>query len=167
MRHPTRPEFSSPVTVVKQASEIASQGLGAFLRVLSGLSLALAFFYLLPLPALDGGRLLLITWQAATHRRLSPRAWMFLHALGFCMILGLGGIVAVRPSLPGPAFPDTNQATTPGKADGGPETPDAANPRMTSKTQATGLFCELYWGSTLSEAWSLRPPLPQVWAAAD
>ena len=32
---------------------------------------------------------------------------------------------------------------------------------------ATGLYCELYWGENLSEAWSFGPELPRVLAAPD
>lgn len=36
------------------------------------------------------------------------------------------------------------------------------------KTQANaGLFCELYWGTSLAEAWSFGPELPRVLAAPD
>lgn len=36
------------------------------------------------------------------------------------------------------------------------------------KTQANaGLFCELYWGTSLAEAWNFGPELPSVLAAPD
>ncbi|MDC0714947.1 hypothetical protein POL68_41245 [Stigmatella sp. ncwal1] len=34
-------------------------------------------------------------------------------------------------------------------------------------TASAGLFCELYWGTSLSEAWSFGPGQPQVHAAQD
>jgi hypothetical protein len=40
-------------------------------------------------------------------------------------------------------------------------------PSTAAKPAATGLYCELYWGANLSEAWSFGPELPRVLAAPD
>jgi hypothetical protein len=38
---------------------------------------------------------------------------------------------------------------------------------MRTEVKNEGLFCELYWGTTLNEAWSFGPEHPQVIAAPD
>ena len=79
----------NPLGVVKQTSGAASSGLGAFLRVLVSLSVALAFFHLLPLPSLDGGRLLFVLFEAVSRRKVPARLETLLHATGFVVLLGL------------------------------------------------------------------------------
>lgn len=75
--------------MVRQASSAATSGLDALLRVLSSLSVALALFYLLPLPALDGGRMLLVAGEMIFRRKLSPRAQTLVQTLGLVILLGL------------------------------------------------------------------------------
>lgn len=88
-------ELSSPIGIVKATSDAAASGLDAFLRVLVAISVALAFFNLLPVPALDGGRALFVLAEAATGRKVSPRLETGLHAAGFIFLLALLVYVAV------------------------------------------------------------------------
>ena len=81
--------LAHPVGMVKQSSGAAASGMGAFLRVLVGLSVALAFFHLLPLPSLDGGRMLFVLFEAVSRRRVPARVETLLHAMGFLALLGV------------------------------------------------------------------------------
>lgn len=81
--------MTNPLGKVKQTSGAASSGMGAFLRVLVSLSVALAFFHLLPLPSLDGGRLLFVLFEALSRRKVPARLETLLHATGFLALLGL------------------------------------------------------------------------------
>jgi regulator of sigma E protease len=88
-------ELVGPVAIVQQASDAASSGADAFLRVLVAISAALALFNLLPIPALDGGRLAFIGLEAATGRKVSPRVETIAHAVGFLALIALLlGVVA-------------------------------------------------------------------------
>ncbi len=80
---------TSPMGMVKQSSGAATSGLGGFLRVLASLSVALAFFHLLPLPSLDGGRMLFLAIEAVSRRRVPPRVETVVHAVGFLALLAL------------------------------------------------------------------------------
>ncbi len=82
-------EPSSPIGLVRQASHAASSGFDAFLRVMVGISVVLAVFHLLPVPALDGGRALFIAFEMATGRRVNARLETALHALGFVALLAV------------------------------------------------------------------------------
>ncbi len=84
-----RLERASPVALFQQASDEATQGWDALLRVMVTLSVALMLFNLLPLPSLDGGRLLFVALEAASGRRVKPELETLLHALGFAALLGL------------------------------------------------------------------------------
>lgn len=82
-------DLASPVIIVKQASDAASLGWDAFLRVLVHISIALALFNLLPFPALDGGRMLFTAIEAIRGRPVNPRLETALHALGFLLLFAL------------------------------------------------------------------------------
>ena len=53
------------------------------------LSISLAFFNILPIPALDGGRLFFILIEAVTGRKVNQRIESFAHSLGMALLLGL------------------------------------------------------------------------------
>lgn len=89
-------QLASPVLIVKQGADAASFGADAFLRLVVGLSIALAIFNLLPVPALDGGRLLFVAIEAATGRPVNPKFETLLHTFGFLALITLLIFVAMR-----------------------------------------------------------------------
>ena len=89
-------DLASPVGVLKQASDTAALGWDAFLRVLVSLSVALALFYLLPLPSLDGGRIAFTAFEGLTGRRVNPHVETLLHTIGFLLLVAAVVLVARR-----------------------------------------------------------------------
>jgi regulator of sigma E protease len=57
------------------------------LNLVGIISIGLAVANLLPFPALDGGRLAFIAFEAIFHRRVSPRHEGWAHAIGFVLLL--------------------------------------------------------------------------------
>lgn len=53
------------------------------------LSLSLAFFNVLPIPALDGGRLFFIIIEAITRKKVSPKFESMAHTIGMAVLLSL------------------------------------------------------------------------------
>ena len=53
------------------------------------LSISLAFFNILPIPALDGGRLFFILIEAVTGRKVNQRIESLAHSVGMALLLGL------------------------------------------------------------------------------
>lgn len=72
------------------AAEAAGASADALVRALAALSLALSLFFLLPLPALDGGRMLLTLWEAATGRPVDGQVQTLLQTVSL-----LAGVAAV------------------------------------------------------------------------
>jgi regulator of sigma E protease len=72
-----------------------SQGLMPFLRFAAVVSIALALTNLLPLPALDGGRILFILIEAIRGRRVDPRREQWIHAAGFAFLIGLSVLLII------------------------------------------------------------------------
>jgi regulator of sigma E protease len=88
-------ELSGPVGMVKTVATAAKEGWEFGLELLGGISAYLAAFNLIPLPALDGGRLLFLTYEATTRRRPNARVEGWIHATGFLMLLTLALWVTV------------------------------------------------------------------------
>ena len=60
------------------------------------ISVALGFTNLLPLPALDGGRILFVIVEALRGRRISPEREGFVHVVGMMLLLGLMALLIVN-----------------------------------------------------------------------
>jgi len=72
------------------AAQAAGASFDSLVRALAALSLALALFFLLPLPALDGGRMLLTLWETFTGRPVDGRVQTLLQTLSL-----VAGVAAV------------------------------------------------------------------------
>ncbi|MBI2049393.1 site-2 protease family protein [Candidatus Roizmanbacteria bacterium] len=60
------------------------------------LSISLAFFNILPIPALDGGRLFFILIEGITGRKINQRAESLIHSLGMAMLLVLMAFITFK-----------------------------------------------------------------------
>jgi len=87
---PKSGSLGGPVAILKSATDEAQAGLLRFLLFAITLSVALGFFNLLPIPALDGGRLVFLGLEAISVKLLpSPAMQMRIHSYGFMALLGL------------------------------------------------------------------------------
>jgi len=82
-------KLGGPVAMVGEIKKAAESGWSDFITFLGVLSAILAAFNLLPIPALDGGRLLFLGYEAATKKRANPTVEAHLHVIGLVMMLGL------------------------------------------------------------------------------
>jgi regulator of sigma E protease len=90
-----RADLAGPVGIVKIASSAADRGADEYLEFLGMLSAYLGGFNLLPLPALDGGRLVFLAYEAVTRRRANARVEAGIHFVGLVMLLTLLAVVTV------------------------------------------------------------------------
>ena len=89
----TKPVLSGPVGIVSETSKAASEGWVSFVFLLGVISAYLGGFNALPFPALDGGRLAFLGYEAITRRKPNARIEVVVHALGFAMLLTLIAVV--------------------------------------------------------------------------
>ncbi len=66
------------------------------LNLIAQISLALAITNLLPLPALDGGRLLFVVIEALRRKRITPEREALVHLVGFALLLGLMVLITIQ-----------------------------------------------------------------------
>lgn len=88
-------DIAGPVGIAVLTGEVAKEGFWQLLNFAALLSINLALLNLLPLPALDGGRLLVVLLEGALRRRINPhwqKAW---HTAGLILLLLLMLLVTV------------------------------------------------------------------------
>lgn len=98
---PADAQLTGPVGIAQMVGGAVSATLDTglwfpILRLSAVLSAALAITNLLPLPALDGGRLLFILIEAVRGRRVNPEREGLIHMVGFMVLLGLMLLITVR-----------------------------------------------------------------------
>ena len=81
--------LSGPVAVVKVGQQAAGDGWVTMLRFAGIISLNLAIFNLLPIPALDGGRLLMIVLEKIIGRKRVARVERYVNAAGMFLLIAL------------------------------------------------------------------------------
>ena len=99
-------DMSGPVGIVSQMSQIAeASGTAwkAFLNLLSicaFIAINLAVMNLLPIPALDGGRVVCLLLTAVieriTRRKIDPKYEGYIHAAGMILLLGLMAVIMFK-----------------------------------------------------------------------
>ncbi len=82
-------EVSGPVGIITMAGETAQYGFTYFGYLVALISLNLALVNMLPLPALDGGRILFVFIRAVTGKMISDDLEGKIHGAGMVMLLAL------------------------------------------------------------------------------
>lgn len=94
--------LGGPGAMVGAVATAAKSGWADLVEFLGRLSAYLGAFNLIPFPALDGGRLMFLGYEAATRRRANPRIEVAIHLVGLIMLLGLMSYVTVANDILGP-----------------------------------------------------------------
>jgi regulator of sigma E protease len=88
-------DLAGPVAIVGETGKAAKSGIVDLMWLLGLISTYLGIFNLLPIPALDGGRLVFLGYEAVARRRPNARIEAQIHAVGLAMLLLLIAVVTV------------------------------------------------------------------------
>ncbi|MFT8317105.1 MAG: RIP metalloprotease RseP [Sporolactobacillus sp.] len=80
-------DLSGPVGIYHATGEVVAQGLILVLNWTAFLSINLAVINLLPLPALDGGRLLFLIIEGVRGKPVEPQKEALVHFVGFALLM--------------------------------------------------------------------------------
>lgn len=87
---------SGPVGTTEQIGKAASQGGYSFLYICAIISLNLGVFNLLPVPALDGGRVFFLIIEMIRRKPINPKYEGYIHAVGLALLLLLMVVVTYK-----------------------------------------------------------------------
>jgi len=92
-------DVAGPVGIAQLTGTVVEIGLPAVLSFVALLSLNLAIINILPIPALDGGRLFFILIEGFTGKKVSPRIENYAHTIGMAVLLGLIALITIHDLL--------------------------------------------------------------------
>jgi regulator of sigma E protease len=85
-----------PVGIVSVMSQEVRNGFDSILSLIVLISMNLGIINLLPLPALDGGRLVFLLVEAVRRKPINPEYEGWVHAAGMLLLLGLIAVITYR-----------------------------------------------------------------------
>lgn len=88
--------LSGPIGIAKIVGETSDYGYRAILTLVAVLSINLAIFNILPLPALDGGRMVVVIIEAVTRRKVPFAYYSWVNVIGFSLLMLLLVIVTIH-----------------------------------------------------------------------
>ena len=92
-------QLSGPVGVATAIGEASGKGLDYMLILVAIITVNLGIFNLLPIPALDGGRLVFLLIEAVRGKPVNPDIEGFINVAGLCALMGLMVLVTFNDIL--------------------------------------------------------------------
>ncbi len=85
--------LGGPITTISMTSQMVSRGFRSFLEIGSFIGVNLAVFNLLPIPALDGSKVVFTAIEWVRGKPISRKVEAIIHAVGFILLLGFAVLV--------------------------------------------------------------------------
>lgn len=89
-------DLSGPIGVIHEVGVAAKLGIFNLLYILGFISVNLGFFNLLPIPALDGSRIIFLLIELVRGKPIDPDKEGFIHLIGFVLLISLMLLVTYR-----------------------------------------------------------------------
>ena len=87
---------SGPVGISSAIGDAAKAGMSTLLYIVALISINLGVMNLLPIPALDGGRLLCLLIEMVTRKKIPPKVESMIHGIGLVLLLALSVIIMFK-----------------------------------------------------------------------
>jgi len=85
----TTNDLSGPIGVINEVGQAAKMGINNLLLILGFISVNLGFFNLLPIPALDGSRIIFLLVELVRGKPIDPEKENIIHLIGFALLISL------------------------------------------------------------------------------
>lgn len=85
--------FGGPITTIRTTSQIATMGLVQFFEITALIGVNLAVFNLLPIPALDGSKVIFTLIEWIRKKPINRKVESIIHAVGFIFLIGFAILV--------------------------------------------------------------------------
>lgn len=95
----SKDDIGGPVTIVKMSVAVAKAGFLNFLFFIAYISLQLAIFNILPIPALDGGWIFFLLIEIITRKKLDDNKLGLINYIGFSLLMALMVLVTIKDIL--------------------------------------------------------------------
>ncbi len=89
-------DISGPIGVINEVGKAAKMGITSLLIMLGLISVNLGFFNLLPIPALDGSRLVFLFIELLRGKPIDPKKENIIHLIGFAFLISLMVVVTYK-----------------------------------------------------------------------
>ena len=80
-------QLSGPVGIVQVINQAVSVGIDAVLNIMALITINVGIFNLLPLPALDGGKLVLLVVEKIRRKPMNPKYEGMINLVGFAALM--------------------------------------------------------------------------------
>ena len=88
-------DMSGPVGITAAVGSAAKDSLNSLIYIAALLTINLGIFNLLPLPALDGGRILFILFEMIFRKPIPQKYEGWIHATGFILLILFAGVILI------------------------------------------------------------------------
>lgn len=89
-------QVSGPVGIAGVVGSASAEGVGNLLSIMAIISINLALINLIPVPALDGGRLLFVIIESITRRPIKPSIARAMNTVGFVLLILLMVVITAH-----------------------------------------------------------------------
>lgn len=89
-------DVGGPVTIIRIAGEAAKISIWSLMNLTAFLSVQLAVFNLLPIPALDGGHIFILLIEAITRKKIPTKVINTINTIGFVLLMALMAVVMLK-----------------------------------------------------------------------
>ena len=89
-------ELSGPIGTVKAVAQTTSYGLENVMFIMAFISINIGVFNLLPIPALDGGRLFILIIQGISRNKIKIKHEALINTIGLVILLVFIAIVSAN-----------------------------------------------------------------------
>ncbi|HIT93685.1 MAG TPA: RIP metalloprotease RseP [Candidatus Faecivivens stercoripullorum] len=80
-------DLSGPIGTAQAVGEATKAGTSTVMNLFAFITVNVGIFNILPIPALDGGRLVFLLFEAVTRRRIKPEYEAYVHFAGFVLVI--------------------------------------------------------------------------------